>query len=103
MSIVYSGWMRHVLPSIPGRFARLGEQVWGIEREGRSDLEVGAEAIERTTDYWRELGIDLSLRAAGVEQHYLDMVPERVLRYGPVGSVRPLTADSIADILTSVK
>lgn len=103
MAIVYSGWMPYVLESIPKRFARFAENVWGIERKGRSDIELGQAGIEATKAYWEELGITLSLSAAGVEEKYIDIVAERTMRYGGVGSAKSLTKESIAELLSSVK
>lgn len=103
MAIVYSGWMPYVLEAIPGRFARLAEQVWGLPRDGRSDLELGRAGIEATKDYWRSLGITLTLGEAGVDESYIDIVAGRTMRYGAVGSAKSLSKEAITEILNSVK
>lgn len=103
MAIVYSGWMPFVLEAIPERFAKFAENVWGIERRGRSDVELGREGIGKTKEFWRSLGITLSLSEAGVEEKYIDIVAKQVMRYGNVGSAKPLSEGAIAEILYTVK
>ncbi len=103
MAIVYAGWMPYVLESIPHRFAQYAQNVWGIERNGRNDMELGKAGIDATKAYWEELGITLSLSAAGVEEKYIDIVAERTMRYGGLGSAKSLSKEAIIKLLTRVK
>ena len=102
MAIIYSGWMPYVLESIPWKFAQFAERVWGVERKGRSDIELGQEGIERTKDYWRSLGIDLTFSGSGLDTSIIPYIAERTVRFGKVGSDRNLEKSDIEAILKSV-
>jgi alcohol dehydrogenase YqhD (iron-dependent ADH family) len=101
MAIIYPGWMRYVLETIPHKFDLYADKVWGIEPR-RGDIEVGLEAIERTTQYWRSLGIPLTLREAGVDPAILPQAAKQAVRFGPIGLIKPLDEQDVLNILQSV-
>ncbi len=103
MAIVYSGWMPYVLEAIPERFAQYAQNVWGIERKGRTDVELGREGIEKTKEFWRSLGITLTLSEAGVDEKYIGSIASQAMRFGAVGSAKALSEAAISEILYSVK
>jgi alcohol dehydrogenase YqhD (iron-dependent ADH family) len=103
MAIVYYGWMNYMLPHLPVKFARFGEKVWGIERKGRSDLEVGREGILKTAEFWRSLGISLTLGEEGIGDETIRQVAKRAVRFGPLGVIKPLQEVDVLEILNSVK
>ncbi len=103
MAIVLYGWMKYMLPHLPGKFARFAEMVWGIEKNGRGDLEVGLEGIEKTAEYWRSLGITLSLSETGIGEDIIRQAAKRAVRFGPLGVIKPLQEKDVLDILTSLK
>lgn len=103
MALIYSGWMPQVQSSIPSRFVAMAENVWQLPRNGRSDEAYGQAAIEATKEYWRDLGINLSLSASGVDTSLIPTIAERTLRFGAVGSAKALDKEAIITILTSVE
>lgn len=102
MAIVYSGWMPYVQPALTAKFARFAEKVWGLPREGRDDAALGRLAIERTRDYWKELGIPLTLKSAGVDAAVIKRAAAQAVRFGPLGLVKPLGQADVEAVLTSV-
>jgi alcohol dehydrogenase YqhD (iron-dependent ADH family) len=102
MAIVYPGWMRHVIEHGPAKFAQYGERVWGLSREGRADLDVGLEAIDRTREAWEAMGIAVNLEDAGVASDVLPQAARQAVRFGPIGAYRPLEETNVLEILNSV-
>jgi alcohol dehydrogenase len=102
MSIIYLGWMHFMLEHMPEKFARFGENVWGIDRRGRSDTDVGAEAIEKTAEFFRSLGITLRLSENGIQNEIIDLISNRAVRFGPIGVICPLYGADVKKILESV-
>jgi alcohol dehydrogenase len=99
MAIVYIPWMRYVVEEIPAKFAQYGERVWGIERRGRSDLDVGREAIERTAEFWSSLGITLTWEEADVAPDILPTAAKQAVRFGSLFSVKELHESDVLNIL----
>ncbi len=102
MAVVYPGWMRHVIEAGPEKFAQYGERVWGIDRRGRSDLDVGHEAIDRTQEFWSSMGIPTTLAEAGVNANVIPRAARQAVRFGPIGAYRPLEEHNVLEILNSV-
>jgi alcohol dehydrogenase YqhD (iron-dependent ADH family) len=99
MAIIYLPWMRSARAGIPAKFAEYGERVWGIERRDRSEAEVGAEAIDRTAEFWSSLGITLRWREAGVTQDCIGLAAGQAVRFGPLFSVNTLDESDVRGIL----
>jgi alcohol dehydrogenase YqhD (iron-dependent ADH family) len=101
MAIVYLGWMRYMIEEMPEKFGLFAEKVWGIERR-HPDVEIGMEAIERTAEFWRSLGIPLTLKEAGVDPAIIPQAAKRAVRFGPIGLIKPLGEEDAVKILESV-
>ena len=102
MAIVYPGWMRHVIEQGPEKFAQYGERVWGISRNGRSDLDVGHEAIDKTQEFWNSMNVVTNLKDAGVSADVIPQAARQAVRFGPIGAYRPLEEHNVLEILNSV-
>lgn len=102
MAMVYYGWMKYVLESIPNKFARFSENVWGVKRDGKSDYEMGAMAIEKTKKYWQELGISLTLSSVNIEGDAITTAAKQAVRFGNLGIVKELGEGDVKAILESV-
>lgn len=101
MAIIFPAWMRYVIGDHPDRFARYASEVWDIPRDGRDDLEVGMEGIEKTVEFWSSLGIPKSWSEAGVDESVLPTAAKRALRFGTMGSFKQLEEDDVLKILQS--
>lgn len=69
LSAVWDSWARFCLEAAPGRFARLGTQVWGLDPAGRDETALAREAIAATADFFRSLDMPIcfSQLACGVQ------------------------------------
>ena len=102
LSAVWRAWAQFVAGQDGyARFARFARNVWGIQEE---DDEVAAQAaIARQVQYFRELGVPVSLPELGfgvLDDGALDHLTE-LCSYGntrTIGSFRVLTADDMRTI-----
>ena len=99
MAIIYIPWMKYVVGEIPAKFAQYGERVWGIERRGRSDMDVANEAIQRTADFWSSLGITLTWKDTPVTPPILPTAARQAVRFGSLFSVKELHENDVLNIL----
>jgi alcohol dehydrogenase YqhD (iron-dependent ADH family) len=102
MAIIYPGWMRYVIRDNPAKFAQFAERVWGIERKGGSDLDVGMEGIEKMRGFWTSLGIPKTLSEAGVDTSILPTAAKQAVRFGSLGAMKALGEKDVLAILKSV-
>ena len=80
------------------KFVRFAENVWGIERNGRSDHELAREGIQALADFIKELGLPATLREIGVN----DKTKLKVIADScniSQGSYKKMTHEEILDIL----
>jgi alcohol dehydrogenase len=103
MAIIMPAWMKYVVKRIPGKFAQFAENIWGIERKGRSDEEVGLEGINKLQDFWKSLGIPTTFTEAGVDTSILPKAAKRAVRFGPLGTVAHLEEKDVLNILELAK
>jgi len=99
MAIIFPAWMKYVIKDNPKKFAQYAERVWDVQRKGRSDLEVGMEGIEKTQKFWASLGIPGTLTAAGVSKAIFPKAAKQAMRFGPMGSVKPINESDVLKIL----
>lgn len=62
LSTVWEAWASYVCPVNPKRFARFAEKVWGIK--GDDIEELAQQAIDRTVQFFRSLGMPTSFGEA---------------------------------------
>jgi hypothetical protein len=99
MALIMPAWMKFCIEDHPEKFARYAENVWDIKPNGRSDLDVGMEGIEKTAEFWRALGIPKTLTEAGVDKSVLPTAAKRAVRFGTMGSLKPLEEADVLKIL----
>lgn len=66
LSAVWGSWARFQYDAAPDRFARFAEQVLEISSEGKSQMEVALQGIEKTEEYFHNLGMPVSLTELGI-------------------------------------
>ncbi len=62
LSAMWGSWARYCLDVNPARFARFGQQVWGLDSTGKTEQEQALAAIEATEDYFRSIGMPTCIR-----------------------------------------
>ena len=98
LTALIPSWMAFVLPADPARFARFAKNVMGVADTG-NDLTTAQAGVSALRDFYRELGMPLTLSALGVEASKLGELAQMAIGGGRIGSIRPVNAEDIEEIL----
>ncbi|MPM38115.1 NADH-dependent butanol dehydrogenase A [bioreactor metagenome] len=98
LTALIPSWMAFVLPADPARFARFAKNVMGVADTG-NDLTTAQAGVSALRDFYRELGMPLTLSALGVEASRLGELAQMAIGGGKIGSIRPVNAEDIEEIL----
>ena len=101
LSAMWGSWAEYCVETDPARFAQYGVSVWGLDPAGGSREELARQAIARTVDYFRSLGMPTCLTELGCglqSEEELKELARRCTFYGArtIGAFRVLDE---ADIL----
>ncbi|HIV86959.1 MAG TPA: iron-containing alcohol dehydrogenase, partial [Candidatus Pygmaiobacter gallistercoris] len=64
LSAVWGGWADFCLPSDPGRFARLGREVFGLS--GGEETALARQAVDAMVGYFAEIGMPTCFSELGI-------------------------------------
>lgn len=98
LSAVWGSWAKYCYLANPGRFAHLGEKVWGIEA---GSIEDGAlSAIDRTVAYFSSIGAPTNFTELGIgaqSDEVLQELAQRCVYYGKrkIGQFKALGYDDV--------
>lgn len=100
LAVLTPFWMRHVLDdSTVEKFVEYGKNVWDIESD-KYDYDIANEAIDKTQEFFKSLGIPGTLRELGIGEENLEKMAKAVTDYngGKVGSYKPLSYEDVLQI-----
>ena len=98
LAVLHPVYYKHIYSYGLPKFVRFAENVWGIERNGRSDHELAIEGIQALADFMKELGLPATLREIGVN----DKTELKVIADScniSQGSYKKMTHEEILEIL----
>ena len=103
LAAMWGSWARYCMDTNPARFARFGQQVWGLEAAGKTEQEQALAAIEATEDYFRSIGMPTcisELLGAAQSAEVLEMLTVGCTFHGQrtIGSFRVLGHEDILAI-----
>jgi hypothetical protein len=99
LAIITPPWMRHILSekTLP-RFVKYGVNVFGIDAT-LPPLEIAEKAIQATYDFFKSIGIPMTLREVGIDESRIDEMAHHVAETAGLGKAwAPLTEADIAAI-----
>ena len=103
LAVITPHWMRYSLNAETApRFAQYGRNVWGIH-EG-SDIEIASKAIDKTSEFFKSLGLPSTLSEMGVSAEHFEDMADHVLKiwFGDFKTaLRPLDKAGILEILNA--
>ncbi len=99
LSILTPHWMEYVYKENIDRFAQFAVNVWNVKEDGKSKEELALEGIECLRNFWKGLGVPLTLTEAGADCSRLEEIAELVVLEGPVGGIRKLYKEDVLNIL----
>jgi alcohol dehydrogenase len=66
LAVVNPAWMRFAAKARPKRFAQFAQRVFGMQADGRGDLELAMEGIDRFEAFLRSIGCPTRLSELGI-------------------------------------
>ena len=102
LAVITPHWMRFSLtPKTAERFKQYGVNVWGLDKDG-DPMEVGAQAIDKTAEFFKSIGLPSKLSEMGVTDEHFGQMADHVLKiwFGDFKTaIRPLGREDIIGIL----
>ena len=97
LAVLHPVYYRHICKDGLSKFVRFAENVWGIERGGRSDEALAEAGIDALASFIREIGLPTTLRELGVtDQAQLKEIADSCAI--SAGSYRKMTHEEIYTI-----
>ncbi len=98
LAILTPHWMKYSLDDkTVSKFAQYGVNVWGID-ENLEALEIANKAIEKTAEFFKELGLPSTLREVGIEEEKLGIMSKKAMYPSLKYAFKPLDENDILSI-----
>lgn len=103
MAILFPHWMRYVLDADNvARFKQLAINVLGVDPNGKSEMEIATEGINKLAETWASWGAPAKLSDYDIPADTLPLIAEKTLQTQPnCGNFKQLTEDDVLAILRS--
>ena len=100
LAIVTPRWMKHILSEKTiERFVSFGTGVFGID-PALPEMEIAEKAIQSIHDFYREIGLPMTLREVGIDGNRIDEMAHHIaVNEGLENAWAPLHEEDIAAIL----
>ncbi len=69
LAILHPVYYRHICESGAKKFARFATEVWSIQSEGRSEMDLAQMGVDALADFVKEIGMPTSLRELDVDEN----------------------------------
>ncbi len=97
LAILTPSWMKKVLDSRNcSKFAKYGRNVWGITE--KDDMKAALEAIEKTADFFKSLGLPQKLSEIGIDDSKFEEMAASALKNSRIGTFKELNKEDIVEI-----
>ncbi|OOM76964.1 iron-containing alcohol dehydrogenase [Clostridium sp. BL-8] len=98
LAILTPHWMRYSLDdNTVFKFAQYGINVWGIDKN-LDKFEIANKAIEKTSEFFNELGIPGTLREVGIEEEKLEIMAKKAANPSFKYAFKPLDENDVLNI-----
>lgn len=72
----------HLNDERAARFAELGYRIFRLDREGRKDIDVADECIDKFVAFVKEVGVPVNLKSVNIPKEDLDKIADEVIAHG---------------------
>lgn len=102
LAIITPRWMKHILSDkTVDRFVKYGVNVFGID-SSLDRFDIAEKAIQATYDFFKSIGIPMTLREVGIDESRIDEMAHHVaVNEGLENAWAPLLEKDIAEIFTA--
>ncbi len=97
LSAVSLAYYRHIMNYGLKRFARFAANVWGVNPEGKSDLQLAEEGLKALEAWMREIGVVMNLKELGVTEDMYEGIAKATFILE--GGYKKLTHEEVIEIL----
>lgn len=104
LAILTPRWMRYALnETTVDKFCDYARNVWHLA-DNPNKFELANEAIDATENFFREIGIPMSLKEVGIDDSKFEVMAEKAVRYGGLAnSYVPLDKQAVLKILSACR
>ncbi|MGV8980590.1 iron-containing alcohol dehydrogenase [Clostridium sp.] len=99
LTIITPAWMTYVYKHDMNRFVQFASRVWDIEVDINNPERTALEGIERTKNFFKSLGLPVSLKEANIPLDKLEEMAEKATRAKPTGNFVKLYKEDVISIL----
>ncbi|WP_186429264.1 iron-containing alcohol dehydrogenase [Clostridium sp. BSD9I1] len=98
LAILFPAWMKYVYKQDVNRFAQFANRVWDVEIDTNNLEATALEGIERTKDFFKKIGMPVSLTEANVPLDRFEEMAAKGTENGPLGNFVKLHKEDIVNI-----
>lgn len=98
LAILFPNWMNYVVEDNVGRFKQFAVNVFGVNADGKGDLEVAREGIAKLREFWNSIGAPSRLADYEIDDSRLEEMAEKTTGSGTRGNFRKLTKEDVVAI-----
>ena len=99
LAVIFPAWMEYVYQEDLNRFVQYAVRVWGVDDSFTEPQRIALEGIARTRDFFRRIGLPVSLRDLHIGDDRLEEMAEKATQRGPVGNFKKLEKADVLEIL----
>ncbi len=97
LAILTPGWMKKVIDEKNcAKFAKYGRNVWNITE--KDDMKAGLQAIEKTADFFKSLGLPQKLSDIGIDDSKFEEMAASALKNSKIGTFKELKKEDVVEI-----
>lgn len=97
LSAVSLAYYHHILPYGLHKFKRFAIEVWGVSKDGKTDLDIANEGLKRMEEWMKSIGVVMSIKELGVTEDMIEPIANNVIILD--GGYKVLTKEEIISIL----
>lgn len=97
LSAVSLPYYRHILPYGIDKFVKFAVNVWGVNRQNKSDSEIAEEGLSALENWMKNIGVAMNISQLGVNESMLNAIADST--FIMQGGYKILCKDDIIDIL----
>lgn len=100
MCIVYPYWLAEVYDANIPVFSQMAVNIWGISPDGKTDEELAQIAVQKITDFWKEIGIAESLHDCNSSSHTLADFEPLIQKIHEINGMKLLDEETMRRIIS---
>lgn len=99
LATIIPAWMKYSHSADVNRFVQYGVRVWDVDMQYGNPGDIALEAIRRTENFIKELGLKTRLSELGIDEKRFDLIAGKCTKGGPMGSFKKLYKEDVLAIL----